>query len=128
MLTPDFLFVMGTSGKKTSQRFQHFQVQKLQPYSVRVCGNGLAFRLKQLIIHVTIQHYRKAEEESYLQIYILLDMRYRGRDEVLPKTQFQGSLLPLSRSGLPDFLKLMNILCRCCKATLYPSGVTKTQL
>lgn len=29
VLTPDFLYVMGTSGKKSSPHFQKFQVQKM---------------------------------------------------------------------------------------------------
>lgn len=37
VLTPDFLYVMGTSGKKSSANFQKFQVQKkkIQTYIFR---------------------------------------------------------------------------------------------
>lgn len=35
VLTPDFLFVMGTSGKKTSLHFQKFQVTGLLLHSLR---------------------------------------------------------------------------------------------
>lgn len=37
VLTPDFLYVMGTSGKKSSPNFQKFQVQRIKMH--HVCCN-----------------------------------------------------------------------------------------
>lgn len=47
VLTPDFLYVMGTSGKKSSPNFQKFQVQRMRMHHA-CCNKQLLFELPWL--------------------------------------------------------------------------------